>query len=110
MLRIASIAVSALLVAAAALGQDRAQRGMQVYAAQKCSICHSIADKGNKKGPLDNVGTKLKADEIREWIVKAPEMATKAKAVRKPPMKAYPNLAKEDLDGLVDYMLTLKKS
>ena len=23
---------------------------------QKCALCHSIGDKGNKKGPLDGVG------------------------------------------------------
>ena len=39
----------------------------------------------------------------------APDMAVKAKADRKPPMKAYPNLPKEDLDALVAYVLTLKK-
>jgi mono/diheme cytochrome c family protein len=109
MRRISSIGAATLLIAGTAFGQDAAQRGMQVYAAQKCSICHSIADKGNKKGPLDSVGSKLKADEIREWIVNAPEMATKAKAARKPPMKAYPGLPKEDLDGLVAYLQTLKQ-
>ena len=37
----------------------KVDRGMQVYAAQKCSVCHSIAGKGNKKGALDDVGSKL---------------------------------------------------
>jgi mono/diheme cytochrome c family protein len=109
MYRIASIAAALSMAAGTALGQDAAQRGMQVYTAQKCSICHSIAEKGNKKGPLDSVGTKLKVDEIREWIVNAPEMTAKTKAARKPPMKAYPNLAKEDLDSLVAYLQTLKQ-
>ena len=36
-------------------------------------------------------------------------MAAKAKADRKPPMKAYPNIAKEDLDALVAYLASLKK-
>jgi hypothetical protein len=40
-----------------------------VYAAQKCAICHSIAGVGSKKFPLAGVGTKLTADQIREWIV-----------------------------------------
>jgi mono/diheme cytochrome c family protein len=90
--------------------QDKAkiEHGQKVYVAQKCSICHSVADKGNKKGALDDVGTKLTADEIREWIVNAPEMAKKAKAERKPPMKAY-KLSAEDLDALVAYMASLKK-
>jgi mono/diheme cytochrome c family protein len=105
--------VGMTLAAGAASGQDKAQvdRGMQVYTAQKCNVCHSIAGKGNKKGPLDSVGTKLTADEIREWIVNAPEMAKKAKApARKPPMKSYPKLPKEDVDGLVGYLQTSKQA
>ena len=67
-----------------------------------------VAGKGNAKGPLDNVGAKLKADEIREWIVDAPGMTAKTKAARKPAMKAY-TLPKEDVDALVAYMASLKK-
>lgn len=91
------------------LAQDAAQiaAGEKVYTAQKCQNCHSIAGKGNKKGPLDDVGTKLTADEIRQWIVDAPAMTAKAKAARKPAMKSY-TLSKEDLDALVAYMHSLK--
>jgi mono/diheme cytochrome c family protein len=85
------------------------QRGEKVYAAQKCQICHSIAGKGNKNGPLDGVGSKLSVDEIRQWIVDAPTMTAKAKAARKPPMKSYPSIPKEDLDALVTYLYSLKK-
>jgi mono/diheme cytochrome c family protein len=101
-----------LLLAPAAAAQDKAavERGQKVYTAQKCSLCHSIAGKGNPKGALDSVGAKMKADEIREWIVNAPEMAKKTKAERKPPMKAYKDLPKEDVAGLVAYLQTLKKS
>lgn len=99
-----------LLPIAPANAQDAAKiaRGQQVYVAQKCAICHSIAGKGNAKGALDGVGAKLSADEIRQWIVAAPNMAEKAKATRKPPMKAY-ELPKEDLDALVVYLQSLKK-
>jgi mono/diheme cytochrome c family protein len=91
--------------------QDKAliEHGMKVYAAQKCSVCHSIDGKGNAKGPLDSVGLKLSADEIREWMVRPAEMTKKTKAERKPPMRAYPNLPKEDVDAIVAYMLSLKK-
>jgi len=100
-----------LMATGAASAPDQAQieRGMKVYADQKCLVCHSIAGKGNAKGSLDNVGAKLKADEIREWIVNAAEMAKKTKAERKPPMKAYANLPKEDVDALVAYLQSLKK-
>lgn len=96
------------LVATAAYAQDAA-RGQKVYTEQKCNICHSVAGTGNKKGPLDEVGSKLSAGDIRQWITSAPEMAAKTKADRKPAMKAYGTLPKEDLDALVAYLQTLKK-
>lgn len=85
------------------------ERGKQVYAEQKCKLCHSIAGEGNAKGSLDGCGSKLTAAEIREWIVNPKEMAAKTKAARKPAMKAYPALPKEDLDALVAYIHSLKK-
>ena len=84
------------------------ERGQQVFTAQKCSVCHSVAGQGNKKGPLDAVGAKLSADQIRQWITEAPAMAAKAKSERKPVMKAYA-LSKDELDGLVAYLQSLKK-
>jgi len=96
-----------LLSAGPALAQTEA--GIKVYAAQKCSICHSIAGQGNKKLPLDKVGAKLSADQIREWIVAPADAATKAKSTAKPAMRAYPNLPKADLDALVGYMKSLAK-
>lgn len=103
---------SATVTAGSAYAQDAKliERGQKLYVEQKCANCHSIAGKGNKKGPLDEVGSKLSADDIREWIVNAPEMTKKAKAERKPVMKSYPNLPKEDVDALVAYLQTLKKS
>jgi mono/diheme cytochrome c family protein len=97
------------LFASTASAQDTA-KGAKVYADQKCSLCHSIAGKGNAKGSLDEVGSKLTAAEIHDWIVKPTEMATKTKADRKPPMPAkYASLPKEDIDALVAYLSSLKK-
>ena len=96
------------LLAAPALAQDPIQAGQKVYASQKCAVCHSIGATGNKKGPLDGVGAKLSADQIRLWITDAPAMTAKTNATRKPPMKSY-TLPKEELDGLVAYLTSLKK-
>ena len=95
-------------IAASAAADDAKNKGEKVFADQKCSLCHSIGDKGNKKGPLDGVGAKLSAAEIREWITDAKGMTAKTKATRKPEMKAY-SLAKDDVDALVAYLSTLKK-
>ncbi len=104
--------VFCLLVAGAsdAFAQDKAQieRGMKVYADQKCSLCHAVAGKGNAKGALDGVGSKLQPDVIREWIVSPAEMTKKTGAARKPAMRAYPSLAKDDLDAVVAYLASLK--
>jgi mono/diheme cytochrome c family protein len=83
---------------------------MKVYTDQKCAMCHSIAGKGNVKGPLDEVGAKYKAEELRQWMVDPAAMTAKHKAERKPAMPAkYAALAKDDLDALVAYMASLKK-
>lgn len=84
-------------------------KGEAVYAAQKCSICHALGGKGQAKGPLDEVGSKLTAAEIREWIVNPAEMTKKHNATRKPLMRAYPNLPKDDLDALVAFLAAKKK-
>jgi mono/diheme cytochrome c family protein len=105
------IVVAGLLVvgfASAASAQDAKANGEKVYADQKCSLCHSIAGKGNAKGSLDGVGSKLSADEIRQWVTDAKGMTAKTKATRKPEMKSY-TLPKADVDALVAYLGSLKK-
>ena len=90
-------------------GAQDVKKGEEVYAAQKCSVCHGIAGKGSKTNPLDGVGAKLSAAEIRGWIVNPVEMAAKTKSTKKPVMPAkYSNLPAPDLDALVAYMQTLK--
>jgi mono/diheme cytochrome c family protein len=85
------------------LAQEAAvEAGKKVYAAQKCQVCHSIAGVGNKKNPLDGVGKKLSAEDIKKWIVNAKDMKADTK------MKAYPNLPAKELDALVAYMASLK--
>jgi len=86
----------------------REERGEQLYAEQKCALCHSIGDKGNKKGLLDGVGSKLSNDDLRQWIVDAKKMTAKTYATREPDMKNYA-LPKDDVDALVAYMASLKK-
>jgi mono/diheme cytochrome c family protein len=93
--------------ASVASAQDSAA-GEKVFADQKCSLCHSVAGKGNAKGALDDVGSKLSAADIRAWIDDSTGMTTKTGATRKPSMKTY-SLPKGDVDALVAYLTTLKK-
>jgi mono/diheme cytochrome c family protein len=92
----------------AARAQDT-KHGAQVYAAQKCSVCHSIAGKGGKSSPLDGVGAKLSAEDTRQWILDPVAMAKKSNSTKKPPMpKKYDKLPPADVDALVAYMQSLK--
>jgi mono/diheme cytochrome c family protein len=104
MLRTA-ICVVILSLAGAA---SAAAQGEKLFIDQKCTLCHSIGGKGNVKGPLDEVGSKLSADDIRAWLTDAKAMTAKTKATRKPEMKAY-TLPKEDVDALVAYLSAMKK-
>ena len=106
MFRTGLIVLAISASAAVAAAQDAAA-GAKVYADQKCSVCHSIAGKGNAKGSLDDAG-KMPADDIRAWITDAKAMTEKTKAPRKPAMKQY-SLPKGDVDALVAYLSTLKK-
>lgn len=98
------------LILTASPSAQAVDNGAKVYADQKCATCHSIAGRGNAKGALDDVGSKLTPDEIRAWIVDPVGMTAKHKAARKPVMPAkYSSLSKDDLDALVAYMSSLKK-
>lgn len=98
----------AIMAAAGArlAAQDAKAKGEKLFADQKCALCHSVGDKGNKKGPLDEVGRKLSAAEIRNWIVDAKAMTEKTKATRTPAMKQF-NLKQAEVDSLVAYLQSL---
>jgi mono/diheme cytochrome c family protein len=109
-----TLSVAALMLLAGgarplAAGQGDAKKGEQVYAAQKCQQCHSIAGKGKKQNPLDGVGKKLSTDDIRQWIVDPVAMTKKTESKKKPPMQnKYSKLPAADIDALVAYMASLK--
>ena len=81
---------------------DTLDHGKEVYAMQKCALCHSISGAGGKLLALDGVGSRLRAEEMRKWI-RTPK-AMKPDTT----MKAYPNLPEKDLADLTAYLLTLK--
>jgi mono/diheme cytochrome c family protein len=78
------------------------ENGREVYATQKCALCHSISGIGGQKMALDGVGSRLKREDIRKWIQTPKEM--KADTT----MKAYPNLPTKALDDLTAYLMSLK--
>ena len=85
------------------------EAGKKIYEAQKCATCHMIAGKGNKMYPLDGVGAKLSAADIKRWFTHTAEM--EAKLPKPPTLKMSSkkvDLKDPDLDALVAYMQSLK--
>ena len=94
----------------AAAAQDAAliKKGQDVYNAQKCAVCHSVGGKGSKSNPLDGVGAKVSADDIRAWITDPVAMTKKTGSQKKPPMPKNAKVTAADVDALVAYMQSLK--
>lgn len=88
------------------------EAGKKLYDSEKCATCHTIAGKGGsmtKLYPLDGVGTKMSAADIRKWMTAPAEM--EAKLEKKPTLKMSSKkyaLKDQDIEALVAYMLTLK--
>lgn len=105
-----AITAGSLLLAlplSAAAQTAKAEQGAALFTSQKCTMCHSVAGKGNPKGALDAVGSTKKPDEIRQWIVDPEGMRATANATRTPAMKAL-KLSGEQVDALVAYLVALK--
>jgi len=91
-----------LIGAAIAFSLDAVDHGKEVYAMQKCVLCHSISGIGGKKMALDGIGSRLKSEDIKKWIRTPKEMKPDTT------MKSYPNLPEKDLADLAAYLMTLR--
>lgn len=97
-----------LTSAAAAAQAAKVAQGEALYAAQKCSLCHSVAGKGNKKFPLDGVGKTITADIVKLWLSDPKAAEAKTGKAGTPKMRPYAKLSADEVDALVAYMLSLK--
>jgi mono/diheme cytochrome c family protein len=86
------------------------EAGRKIYESEGCAKCHMVAGRGNRMFPLDGVGTKLSAGDIRRWLTNTREMEDalpKAPAIKMSTRKYDFNDA--DLAALVAYLATLKE-
>lgn len=82
--------------------------GQQVFEQQGCARCHSIAGKGNSGNPLDGVGVRRTAEEIRDWIIAADGLQGILPARVFKLKQSYAKLPDHDLEVLVIYMQSLR--
>jgi mono/diheme cytochrome c family protein len=90
------------------INPERIEAGRQVYKQQACARCHSIAGKGNSRNPLDDVGIRRTADELRNWIIGSDTIQGPVPAGVLKLKKSYRELSDHDLDSLVVYMQSLR--
>jgi cytochrome c2 len=98
----ASLCMGGIGAGAAFSSDSVVDRGKDVFAAQKCALCHSIAGIGGMKMALDGIGAKLNAEDIRKWVRTPKQMKSTTM------MKSYPNLPDKDLNDLTAFLLSLK--
>lgn len=77
-------------------------KGKDVFAAQRCALCHKIDGSGGVLGPdLSEVGTRRNAAWLFEYL---PKPQANNPANKMPPVA----VKGQDLDDLVAYLLSLK--
>lgn len=95
-------------LAAIHLEAEQIEAGRQVYRQHNCARCHSIAGEGNPRNPLDTIGDRRSAEEIRDYIIGASHLK-KILAERNLQQKQrYRSLPADELDALVIYMRSLR--
>lgn len=89
------------------LDSNRIETGRQIYKQQSCGLCHSIAGQGNPRNPLDGVGSKRSASELRNFITGADTLQGILTTSTRKMKQKYRELSADDLDALVIYMQSL---
>jgi len=82
--------------------------GRLVYELQTCARCHSVAGRGNRRNPLDGVGARRRAEDLRDWITGAEALRAALPARAFKMKQAYAELPGDDLEALVVYMRSLR--
>ena len=105
---LAAGAMAGLWALPTAAQDAKVAKGQQLFGAQKCSMCHAVAGKGNVKHPLDGAGTRLNAEMVKLWLTDPKTAEAKSGKKATPPMKSFASLPAEDIDALTAYVLSLK--
>jgi mono/diheme cytochrome c family protein len=88
---------------ASAPGSPPVSAGRQLYEAQSCDSCHSIAGQGGTVGPaLTDVAIRLSRDQLTQVI----QDMRSGKSTKMPPLPA--DITDEQVKSLVDYLANLK--
>lgn len=84
------------------------ERGKQVFQDQGCARCHSVAGIGSARSPLDGVGTRLSASEIRGRAIGTPDQQDALPPAVYRAKQAFQKLPEEEIGALIAYMQSLR--
>lgn len=92
---------------------ESSQQGEEIFSSKGCIACHSIGDFGGWLGPkLDGVGGRLSKSVIASYVTDAQAYAlsTRPDADEYPSEMPKLDLSADDIQKIVDYLLTLPAS
>lgn len=84
--------------------------GVKVFQEQKCSLCHSIAGVGSPRSPLDGIGDRRQASELRDWITGSGSATNGLAPSIIKRKQRYHEISTNEMEALVQYLASLKTS
>ncbi len=87
--------------------QERIEHGLKIYNQQGCSLCHAIEGHGNPRSPLDGVGSKRSAEELRNWVMGDDEIQGQL-SERSFKFKQAHRITDDELESLIYYLQSLR--
>lgn len=83
-------------------------RGRTIFGQQGCASCHSVAGAGNPRYPLDNIGSRMQVDDLREWVTGTGPATNRLSSAVTRRKQRYRNLPEDDMGSLVLYLSSLQ--
>ncbi len=90
------------------LGQEPGAAGRESFKSLGCSTCHSIAGAGNPRHPLDEVGSRWTAEQLRAWITGTGFAAERLPATTVARKQRYTSIPPEQMDAIIAFLSALK--
>jgi hypothetical protein len=84
-------------------------RGRVVFDSLGCARCHSVAGVGSPRYPLDGVGARRNAAQLRAWTQGADALADSLPPSALRTKQSFQALKPEDLNALVAFLRSLKR-
>ena len=80
------------------------ETSFNIFRAQGCASCHSLAGTGNPRSPLDGAGQRLSREEFRDWITGSGSASNELSAFIIKRKERYRTLPESDMNALVELL------